>query len=185
MWWMVWGLDLTLPAFTLLDGCSDILRWEYLEELGLMNRWRKVDIQCPLAAGEAGKRSDLNLRYIFFFCPPVCQWPRTWALFWYSYCLASLSNFSPFGFSFIIYNVMKITIKEAVLGNCLITGQPFLCGDSSLSKVSLSCWLGVCVYREGPVSKYTSKSFLGGQRQSLNHHLSSHAVLMLYSPLLN
>lgn len=95
MRWMVRDLDPTLPDFTLLVGCSDILRWKDLEGLGLVSRWGRVDMQCPFAAGEAGKRSDLNLRYIFFFCPPVCQWPRIWALFWYSCCLVSLSNFSP------------------------------------------------------------------------------------------
>lgn len=119
-----------------------------LEELGLMSRRGRVGIQSPLVAGGLGKTSDLNLKYML-----EAQLPRTWALFWYSYCLVALSNFSFFGFSFFICNVIKISNKGSGPGNCLLTVQPFLYGDNSLSEVSLFCWLGVCVYKEGLVSK--------------------------------
>lgn len=145
-----WGCGAWTPPSSLLSAhwlLWHILRWEGLVKLGLVSRYGRLDIQSPLVPGGVGKKSDLNLRYVCFFSSPVeeAQLPGIWALFWYSYCWVSLSSISFFCFSFFICNVMKTGIKGAVLGNCLLTAQPFLFlyGDSSLSKVSLSCWLGV------------------------------------------
>lgn len=84
--------DWLCRAWTPAPGLPDprwllwhILRWKGLDELGLVSSWGRADIQNPLEsfAGVLSKKSDLNLRYICFFCPPVweAQLPGTWTLF--------------------------------------------------------------------------------------------------------
>lgn len=96
-----------------------VWRWEGLEELELVSRWRRVAIQSPSVARGLHKKSQLNLKYICFFCLHMweARLPRTWTLFWYSYCSVLLSNFPFFGSSFFICNMIKTLIQGALSGN--------------------------------------------------------------------
>ena len=133
------GLGWSLCGPSFWGRWNDYRPWNHLKPTDMVVRGSFVPFRisfprmtlhmgtCPSSLAGVTKKSGLQRRCAWFFCPPVPGdlLPGTYALFCHYY-FGLHWVIAPLGFSVFICNVIKISIKGAVPGNCLLIVQLFL-----------------------------------------------------------